>query len=402
MPVANLPAPGKGLSSLIEPLYAPGHVLMDDDLTAGVAYTRNLSRLLFRSIFGCGVICGLRVDPALDCGRLVITVQPGVALDCCGDPIEVRTPQAISVGTDCHDPIPSPLWVMIRRVQHACAPRELACPSDDEDDACGCHATRSRAGFELKVVEKPPRCACQCAKADDDDQPGKPTGDGPTRPTIPSQPGHLTVATPPSGNQILSRRRTEANDRLSAVTRSLVSAKAQLAAAMTRSDAADAALKAFNAQPAPAAGDAAATKAHEAELARLEAALKTAQDQKATLDTKVGDVTNEQTKAITDAAGIEQEWQAATAADAQAFHLMRDTPAALIAPRGCHADHYAGVCGCCCDGGCDGWVVLAKVTTPLDERRQPLDPVTDYRVRRFIRPVMAADPYWAEASGADD
>jgi len=49
-----------------------------------------------------------------------------------------------------------------------------------------------------------------------------------------------------------------------------------------------------------------------------------------------------------------------------------------------------------------GWVVLAKVTTPLDERRQPLDPVTDYRVRRFIRPVMAADPYWAEASGADD
>jgi hypothetical protein len=44
--------------SLIRPTYSPGLLLEDDDLTAGVSYTRGLTQLLFRSLFGCGVICG--------------------------------------------------------------------------------------------------------------------------------------------------------------------------------------------------------------------------------------------------------------------------------------------------------------------------------------------------------
>src|SRR5437870_2668103 len=123
--LAKMPEAKKGFSSLIEPLYAPGHVLMDDDLTAGTVFTRSLSRLLFRSIFGCGVICGYRVTPKLECERLKITVEAGVALDCHGDPVELKSEQALCVGEACGEKIPDQLWVLIRGKQHACAPREL-------------------------------------------------------------------------------------------------------------------------------------------------------------------------------------------------------------------------------------------------------------------------------------
>ena len=41
----------KGNASLARPCYSPGLLLRDDDLTAAVTYTRELSRLLFRSLF---------------------------------------------------------------------------------------------------------------------------------------------------------------------------------------------------------------------------------------------------------------------------------------------------------------------------------------------------------------
>ena len=68
---------------LERPRYSPGLILEDSDLTAAVDYTRGLSRLLFRNLFGCGVICGLTVKIDTDCG-LNVTVSPGLALDGCG------------------------------------------------------------------------------------------------------------------------------------------------------------------------------------------------------------------------------------------------------------------------------------------------------------------------------
>src|SRR5690349_7118341 len=73
---------------LTRPRYSPGLILEDSDLTAAVDYTRELNRLLFRSLFGCGVVCGLKVSLDEDCG-LTVMVAPGLALDGCGDPLQL-------------------------------------------------------------------------------------------------------------------------------------------------------------------------------------------------------------------------------------------------------------------------------------------------------------------------
>ncbi|MDB5423572.1 MAG: hypothetical protein JWQ29_988, partial [Phenylobacterium sp.] len=209
--LAKMPAPVKGLSSLVEPLYAPGHVLMDDDLTAGIVFTRSLSRLLLRSLFGCGVICGYGVLPKVECERLKITIQPGVALDCHGDPVEMKSSETLTIGDACGEQLPPRLWVMIRRAQHACAPRELACPSDDEDDACGCHATRARAGYELKVVDRRPCGACGCAPPE---QAPAPPGEFQPQPGA-AQPASMIRATNTGyGINVVERRILDVRDRV--------------------------------------------------------------------------------------------------------------------------------------------------------------------------------------------
>ena len=79
------------------PRYSPGLILEDSDLTAAVDYTRALNRLLFRSLFGCGVVCGLTVSVGTDCG-LQVTVAPGLALDGCGDPLHLAGPVTLELG----------------------------------------------------------------------------------------------------------------------------------------------------------------------------------------------------------------------------------------------------------------------------------------------------------------
>ena len=71
---ANIVKQVEGKSTLVRPRFSTGLLLRDDDLTVGVDYTRELSRLLFQSLFGCGVVCGLRVSVTLECGKLLVTV----------------------------------------------------------------------------------------------------------------------------------------------------------------------------------------------------------------------------------------------------------------------------------------------------------------------------------------
>ena len=56
-----------GTSILMSPRFSPGLLLRDDDLNQGVDYTRDLSRLLFRTLLGCGVVCGLKVTSEFKC-----------------------------------------------------------------------------------------------------------------------------------------------------------------------------------------------------------------------------------------------------------------------------------------------------------------------------------------------
>lgn len=150
----------QGTSSLMTAAFSPGMLLQHTDLEQLNVYTRDLSRLLFKSLFGCGVVCGLEVTPTLNCGRLKITVSAGVALSCSGDPIYV--PQPVSICFDePADEKKDPLWVVLRRKVKQCAPRSSNCCSEDDDLPSAC--TRQREGYELQVVSSRPPCVCGCS-----------------------------------------------------------------------------------------------------------------------------------------------------------------------------------------------------------------------------------------------
>lgn len=153
------------IGQIERPLYAPGLILQDSDLTAAVDYTRDLSRLLFRSLFGCGVICGLSVGIREDCG-LIVTVAPGVALDGCGDPLHLPGPATVKLGE--RDGVLSPVgtkdapkrtefWILACGAERRCAPRSLMC-DDSLDDIR--QATRARGVTEISIAFDPPKCAC--------------------------------------------------------------------------------------------------------------------------------------------------------------------------------------------------------------------------------------------------
>ena len=157
---STLADPRPGIGTLVRPKFSEGLLLNDDDLTAGVDYTRNLSRLMFRSLFGCGVICGLVVDPEFKCEKLYIHVADGLALNCLGDPIEVPSPQTIIVDPRCGVELPDTVWVVLCPHDKCCAPRSTACSCDDTDTPSVC--TRIRDGFEIRVLPERPACACGC------------------------------------------------------------------------------------------------------------------------------------------------------------------------------------------------------------------------------------------------
>jgi hypothetical protein len=152
----------KGTSTLTRATFSPGMLLQHADLQQLNAYTRDLSRLLFKSLFGCGVVCGLKVQGNLQCGRLKITVDAGVALACSGDPIHVPKPVEIWVDEP-SDPEDVKLWVVLCRTVKHCAPRISSCCEDD--DASSAY-TRERDGYEIQVLSSPPACVCGCPQPD--------------------------------------------------------------------------------------------------------------------------------------------------------------------------------------------------------------------------------------------
>jgi hypothetical protein len=153
---------------LERPRYSPGLILEDSDLGSAVDYTQALSRLLFRNLFGCGVICGLTVKIDLDCG-LNVTVAPGLALDGCGDPLQLPAPVTIAFDKRKADEISkagSIFWVTLCGKEKLCQPRALVCEADDYDGVT--QATRIRSLSEVSISFEEPKCVCGAPKA----QPG--------------------------------------------------------------------------------------------------------------------------------------------------------------------------------------------------------------------------------------
>ena len=174
---SNVTIPGiKGTSKLVRPRFGPGMLLQHEDLELLNSYTRDLSRLLFGSLFGCGVICGLVVKVGDKCGKVQITVGAGVALACSGDPIHVPSDQTFSLSDDCPPEISSPLWVVLCATSKCCAPRPSLCESDDDESKSEC--TRERDGFEIRVLPQRPTCVCGCPEPEPPEETANPPVEG--------------------------------------------------------------------------------------------------------------------------------------------------------------------------------------------------------------------------------
>lgn len=176
----------KGMSTLARPKFAPGMLLQHEDLEQLTYYTRDLSRLLFRSLFGCGVMCGLVVETKIDCGKLKIIVAPGLALSCSGDPIEVPDGATVWLDKECHPDMGKTLWVKLCGTVKCCAPRTSMCESDDDETKSEC--TREREGFEISVESARPPCICGC--------PEPKTDIGQNHPDTQTQTGQTPIARP--------------------------------------------------------------------------------------------------------------------------------------------------------------------------------------------------------------
>lgn len=148
-----------GKSQLVRPRFSPGLLLQDDDLTAAVDYAGELSRLMFRSLFGCGVVCGLKVTlhNKGNC-KSTLRVAPGLALNGRGDPVQLTALQTIPF-----DQTEGKLWVVISRTVTHCQRRETACSADE--DAGDSVTTRLHDGFQISLHSgaAAPEGACGCA-----------------------------------------------------------------------------------------------------------------------------------------------------------------------------------------------------------------------------------------------
>jgi hypothetical protein len=154
----------RGRATLERPIYKAGLLLEDDDLTSAVNYTRNMVRLLFRSLFGCGVICGLDVTAELICNnsQIRVSIAKGVALDCAGNPIEIPAGITITYDPDC-DPLPDELWIVACYCEECCRPRDTSCAPDDAGTPV---KTRIMDGYEVRLYDKRPKCVCSCEPPD--------------------------------------------------------------------------------------------------------------------------------------------------------------------------------------------------------------------------------------------
>jgi len=150
----------RGLSTLQRPRYSAGLLLEDEDLTTAVEYTRDITRLLFRSFFGCGVVCGLDVTASLTClgTKVEVQVARGVALDCMGNPIYLPKADKVSFDADCK-PLPKCLWVTVCYFEKCCRPKDVSCSPDDDMQKV---PTRQQQGYEIRLYPKRPKCICWC------------------------------------------------------------------------------------------------------------------------------------------------------------------------------------------------------------------------------------------------
>jgi hypothetical protein len=153
-----------GSSAFVRPRFFAGMLLTEDDLQAIEDYALAKRRLTNRHMFGPGVVCGLDVD-CDPCKPGWITVNPGYALDCCGNDIVVGCPESLDAlvllddlrkkqGLDCGDPCEDQSergYLLV--VSYAEQPTDPVAPYVQDDCAVGdCDFSRVREGYRFELA----------------------------------------------------------------------------------------------------------------------------------------------------------------------------------------------------------------------------------------------------------
>lgn len=148
-------------TDITSPVFNDGMVVTAGDLTSAMQYPVALFQSLVRAYFGCGVVCGLKVeqypqDPKVDPddSKWWLTLHPGTALDCNGYPLKMCECQKISLRPDpcsCED-LPEKVCIALRRCVVHEAPRDDADPCDPNADGTDAYR-RSREYVEIKIYD---------------------------------------------------------------------------------------------------------------------------------------------------------------------------------------------------------------------------------------------------------
>lgn len=172
-------------ASFVRPRFFAGQLLTEDDLEALIDYTVAKNRFHNARLFGAGVVCGLEVECG-PCDSSKILVEPGYALDCCGNDLVLTCERTLDIapmiralgGVDCSDPCPEPAttgkatpapntaptaepktkrFCLYARYAERPDQPVAAYPVGDDCDAARCEPTRMIEGitFELRC----PPCA---------------------------------------------------------------------------------------------------------------------------------------------------------------------------------------------------------------------------------------------------
>jgi hypothetical protein len=162
-----------GQECIERPRFFCGQLLTDKDLDAAQHYVMAKNRLHNRYLVGKGVVCGLAVRCA-PCDSESVVVEPGYAIDCCGNDIVVCDPEPFNVKEyiercfgqdkpDCDGPIrrpPSPCgegpqeYCLFLSYKEETARPVTALVRDKGCQASRCEPSRVLETFRLDLVKQ--------------------------------------------------------------------------------------------------------------------------------------------------------------------------------------------------------------------------------------------------------
>jgi hypothetical protein len=163
----------KGLchyDSLTRTKFFHGMLLTDEHLRAEQTYHREALKRMNRHLWGAGIVCGLGVYKA---GGSCIRIDPGMALDCRGNVIELCKTITMDLAEVCKEKYPDgcmpedadPItkYLVLRYTELPADPEPVLTPSDDctPGEGTKCEPSKYREGFCIELRDEcPDRDVC--------------------------------------------------------------------------------------------------------------------------------------------------------------------------------------------------------------------------------------------------